>query len=153
VAAWVAGIVAHAEHYTGRAFINQAWRVTLDSFPDAIELPHPPIATVTQLRFMPTSGTMQTLDPADYVLDASSEPGYVVPARGKAWPATYAEINTVSVDYTCGYGADDTAVPAGIKLYLIAKLREQYDPAIRAEQVTIQGCYIDRLLDRYVVYA
>jgi uncharacterized phiE125 gp8 family phage protein len=153
VAVWVAGVVAHAEHYTGRAFINQAWRVTLDAFPEAIELPHPPVAAVTQLRFLDEAAAIQILDPADYVLDSVSEPAYVVPARGKSWPAASGEINAVTVDYTCGYGATEASVPEGIKLYLIAKLREQYDPVVKLDRVVLQNSFLDRLLDRYMVYA
>jgi hypothetical protein len=82
-----------------------------------------------------------------------SEPAYVVPARGKSWPAASGEINAVTVDYTCGYGATEASVPEGIKLYLIAKLREQYDPVVKLDRVVLQNSFLDRLLDRYMVYA
>jgi len=152
VRAWVAGIVAYAEHKTGRSFINQGYRVTLDAFPEAIELPSPPVFSVTAVQFVDVTGALQVLDPADYKVDDASEPGFVVPARGKAWPATFDEINAVTVDCVCGYGADDSAIPAGIKTYLIAKLREQFDPAIRVERDTVQSSFIDGLLDRFKVY-
>lgn len=152
VEAWVAGITAHAEHLTGRAFVTQGWRVTLDAFPDAIELPHPPIIAVASVKFVDPDGVLQTLDPQDYALDKDSEPGYLVPAPGKSWPATADQINSVQVEYTCGYGLD-TSIPKSIRLYLIAKLREQYDPAIKAELGTVQSSFLDRLLDRETVYA
>ncbi|MCE3262621.1 MAG: hypothetical protein K0R43_1700 [Pseudoduganella sp.] len=152
VEAWVAGITAHAEHLTGRAFVTQTWRVTLDAFPDAIELAHPPISAVSSVKFIDTNGVLQTLDPQDYVLDKESEPGYVVPAPEKSWPSTASQINAVKVEYTCGYGVD-TDIPESIRLYLIAKLREQYDPAIKADKGTVQSSFLDRLLDRETVFA
>jgi uncharacterized phiE125 gp8 family phage protein len=152
VESWVAGITAHAEHLTGRALVTQSWRVTLDAFPDAIELAHPPIIAVLSVKFIDTDGAQRTLDPQDYVLDKESEPGYLVPARGKSWPATADQINALQVEYTCGYGVASD-VPKSIRLYLIAKLREQYDPAIKAEKGTVQSSFLDRLLDRETVYA
>lgn len=151
IEAWLHGITAHAEHVTGRSFINQTWRVTLDAFPDAIELPVP-VSSVT-VKFLDEAGIEQTLDPADYLVDSASEPGYAVPNVGKAWPTTYDRINAVNVDVVAGYGATEASVPNGIKLYILAKLVEQYDPAIKAEKDTVQSSFIDRLLDPYKVYA
>lgn len=156
VEAWVAGIVTHAENLTGRSFVNQVWRVTLDAFPAAVELPRPPIATVTFVKFYDANGALQTLAPQDYTVDAVSEPGYVVPAPGKSWPATSGQINAVQVEYSAGYGADAAAIKLkapDIRLYIIAKLREQYDPAVKSDNVTVQSCYLDRLLDGKMVYA
>jgi uncharacterized phiE125 gp8 family phage protein len=153
VTAWVKGITAHAEDYTARAFITQTWRTTLDAFPSAITLLHPPAIGVTVLKYKDAAGVLQTLAPTEYMVDLESEPAQVLPARGKSWPSTYPEINAVQVDYQVGYGAADTAIPDGIRLYLIAKLREQYDPAIRAEMATVQSSFLDRILDGYMVYA
>lgn len=50
-------------------------------------------------------GVQQTLAPADYVLDAVSEPATCA-RTGRVWPSTQSgRINTVTVDYTAGYGA------------------------------------------------
>ena len=151
IEAWLHGITAHAEHVTGRSFINQTWRVTLDAFPDAIELPVP-VSSVT-VKYLDESGVENTLDPADYLVDSASEPGYAVPNIGKSWPTTYDRINAVNVDVVAGYGATEASVPNGIKLYILAKLVEQYDPAIKAEKDTVQSSFVDRLLDPYKVYA
>lgn len=150
IEAWLHGIIAHAEHVTGRSFINQTWRVTLDEFPDAIELPVPVSSVV--VKFIDETGVEQTLDPADYIVDSVSEPGYAVPGVGKTWPTTYDRINSISVDVVAGYGATDASVPRGIKLYILARLVEQYDPAVRVEKETVQSSFLDSMLDRYKVY-
>jgi len=154
IPAWVAGVTAHAEHCTNRAIINQTWKLTLDSFPTAIELPTSPVASITSIKYYDTSNVQQTLSALDYFLDNSSDYGlhYVVPVAGTIWPDTYDRINCVEVTYVAGYGASDTYTPAGIKLYLLAKLVEQFDPAVRMEKDTVQASYIDSLLDRYRVY-
>lgn len=155
IEAWLHGITAHAEHITGRSFINQTWRVTLDEFPDAIELPVP-VSSVT-VKYLDEAGAEQTLDPADYIVDSVSEPGYAVPGVGKAWPTTCDRINAVNVDVVSGYGASEAYIPNGIKTYIIAKLIEVYDPAIGINVLTVGKpytvSYIDGLLDRYKVYS
>jgi len=137
-----------AEHLTGRAFVEQTWRLTLDRFAGAILLEHPPIMSVVHIKFYDTAGEQQTLDPQDYILDAESEPGYVVLAPGRAWPATQARVNAVEVEYTCGYGADDAAVPAAIKGYILGKVSEHFAPA-----GTPKSEFLHCLLDRAKVYA
>lgn len=153
ITGWVAGVTADAEFLTGRAFVQQGWRVTLDAFPDAIRLDRAPLIEVLSVKYVDPDGQLQTLDPADYQVDVVSEPGYVVPAPGKAWPATAPRINSVVVDYTCGYGASEAAVPPALKLYIQAKLVEQFDPNPRAEAKNVQSIFIARLLDGFEVYA
>lgn len=156
---WINGIAAYVMHYTGRALTYEGARVTLDEFPNregggdgAIRLDGPPVVSVQSVKYLDVDGTLQTLDPQDYLVDLVSEPAYVVPAPGKTWPTEYDRINAVTVDYTRGYSADATGIPAGITLYIKAKLREQFDPASRVERDTVQSSFIDHLLDPYVMY-
>ncbi len=149
---WLAGVIRHAESYTGRSLMKQEWCATLDSFPAAIKLRHPPILQVSSVRFIDVDGVWQTLAPADYLVDTASEPGFVVPAPGKAFPATQGRINTVEVRYFAGYGETADATPRDIRLYLLAKLREQFDALARPERDTVQASYIDSLLDTYIIY-
>jgi uncharacterized phiE125 gp8 family phage protein len=151
IAIWIAGIVAEAEHLAGRAFVNRPMRVTLDAFPDAIRL-SAPTYSVESVKFIDVSGQAQTLDPADFYEDKVSEPGYVVPATGKAWPATSARINAVTVDYTAGYGPDATTVPPTARLYILARLAEQWDPLIKEFKESVKSNFVGRLLDDLKVY-
>jgi uncharacterized phiE125 gp8 family phage protein len=136
-----------AEHITGRAFIAQTWALTLDGFPDEIELPKPPLVSVAHIKYYDTDGVQQTLATAAYLIDAASEPGLILPAIGSQWPRTYARKNAVEVEYACGYGATDAAVPDGIKGYILAKVQEHFAPAGIPKNE-----YLIRLLDRAMVY-
>lgn len=137
-----------AEHETGRAFVEQTYRLTLDAFPAAIRLDKPPILVVTHIKFYDQAGSQLTLDPRDYLVDAESEPGYVVPAPGCAWPATQARVNAVEVVYSCGYGSDDAAVPANAKGYILGKVSEHFAPA-----GTPKNEFLGTLLDELRVFA
>jgi len=143
---WVAGITAEAETQTRRAFVNRSMRVTLDAFPDAIQLSAPTFS-VEAVRYLDPNGVEQTLDPADYYVDKVTVPGYIVPARGKAWPATEAHVNAVSVDYTAGYGPTAATVPDTVRLYILARLTEMFDPAAREFKETQASVFVNRLLD------
>jgi uncharacterized phiE125 gp8 family phage protein len=151
IAIWVAGITAEAEHLTRRAFVNRPMRVTLDAFPDAIRL-SAPTYSVESVQFVDLNGQEQTLNPDDYYADLVTEPGYVVPASGKAWPATSARINTVTVDYTAGYGPDATTVPPSARLYILARLAEQWDPLVKEFKDSVKSNFVGRLLDDLKVY-
>lgn len=150
VTAWVEGIASHAEHVIGRSIINQTWRVSLDAFPDEIELPANGSSVI--VKYYDTAGVEQTLSASEYVTDFVSSPGRLVPASGKSWPETYDRINSVNVDVVCGYGASEASVPKGLKLYIYAKLVEQYDPASVPDKGTVQASFIDSMLDRFKTY-
>jgi len=138
---------SEVELLTGRAVIFQTHRLTLDSFPDAIRLPAPPVSSVGSVKYLDVDGVEQTLDPADYELDAESEPSYLVPAPGCSWPATMERVNAVKVEVICGYGATEAATPPGIKSYILARVAEIYAPP-----GTQESPHLVRLLDRFKVY-
>jgi uncharacterized phiE125 gp8 family phage protein len=148
----VLGFTEDAEHETGRAFISQTWEVTMDAFPRSprggpgpIPLSKSPVASIVHVKFYDVDGVQRTLDPQDYIVDDKSEPGCVVPAPGKAWPATAARINAVEVQYVAGYGPTEDSVPAAIKQYILGKVENDYYPSSGAQ-------YLCRLLDRYRTY-
>jgi uncharacterized phiE125 gp8 family phage protein len=151
IESWIAGITDEAEHYTGRAMVNQEWRLKLDAFTDEIKLPKPPVTSILCVKYYDPDGILQTLDPAKYELDKDVEPCILRPAIGEAWPSTYARTGAVIIDFACGYGADDTAVPAGIKLYIQARLAEQFKPDQQGSG-DAKNPYVIGLLDRFRVW-
>lgn len=136
----VKGITKYAENIMHRSIINQTWRCTLDKFPDAIKLYFPPIASIDAVKFFDADGNLQVLDPADYLLDNVSEPGYLVPAPGRSWPSTADRINAVMVEYVAGYGPDPESTPAEVKSYILAKVAVHFGQAQDSP-------FLDSLLD------
>lgn len=121
----IKALTRYVEQVTGRSIIHRTLQQVLDAFPSAIRLDYSPISEVLFVRYFDESGVEQTLDPQDYYLDAVNS--YLVPAPDAAWPATQSgRINAVTVEYVAGYGADHTSTPDEFKLYLKAKLAEQY---------------------------
>lgn len=103
---------AAAERHTGRAFLTQTWRLTLDRFPlHEIRLPRPPLSSVTSIVYTDEDGDEQTLTSSLYVVAADSHPGRITPVQNEVWPSTYLEPESVRVTYVAGYGDDPEDVP------------------------------------------
>lgn len=106
----------YAENYTWRAFMTQAWRVTYDCFPCVIEVPRPPLQSVTSIQYVDEAGDTQTLSASLYQVDTKSQPGRIIPAYGESWPSVRGDtLNAVTVNFVAGYGDDPNDVPAGIR--------------------------------------
>ena len=110
-----------AEHETKRALITQTLELGLDCWPARIELPHPPLASVTSIKYVDTAGTVQTMDAADYLVDDHQEPARIVPAYGKVWPMIRRQPNAILVRYVAGYGAAED-VPQAIKSWMLLRI-------------------------------
>jgi uncharacterized phiE125 gp8 family phage protein len=168
ITSWIKGVVATAEHDIGQCLMEQTWQVRLDEFPGvschrlgdacsstiptALALPHP-VISVTSVKYLDLDGIEQTLAPAGYKPIRRAYESFLVPARGASWPATAGELDSVVVTVVCGLGTDPALTPENVRLYLLAKLAEQFDPATRLERDTVQSSYLDGLLDACRCYA
>jgi uncharacterized phiE125 gp8 family phage protein len=116
------------ELFQRRAYITQTWDLYLDEFPnqDYIEVPLPPLQTVSWVKYKSTAGTLLTFDPAYYIVDTFKEPGRIALAYGQSWPTTYGEIQDVQIRFICGSGlAAD--VPQNVKSAILLKLGGLYE--------------------------
>ena len=123
----------------GRAFITQTWKLFLDEFPKGlkpINLPLPPVQSVTWVKYYDADGTLQTLDAAEYHTALEGDPPRIVTVNG--WPATETRRpQAVEVQFVCGYGTAANVpsdIKAAIKLVLGHRFRHRgdEDPAISA---------------------
>ena len=70
-----------AEVSTGRALVTQTWTLALDGFPGGvIEVPRPPLSSVTSITYIDPEGATQTVAADRYRVDAQREPGRLTPA-------------------------------------------------------------------------
>lgn len=111
----------HAESLQNRAYVTQTLRVALPCWPgcSVVKLPRPRLQGVVSITYKQLDGTVATVDPSTYVVDADGEPGGVMLKPGRSWPsATLYPVNPITVTYTAGYG-DATDVPQRIKQALL----------------------------------
>lgn len=143
---WLEGITAAAEHEIGQCLMRQTWEVHLDSFPASIPLPHP-VLDVKSVVYVDPEGLKQQLAAEAYQLVPGQYASSLVPARGTEWPKLSAGPGALVVTVASGYGDDPKKVPANVRLYLLAKLVDQFDPNTRTERETAPSPFIARLLD------
>lgn len=154
IGALLTGARENAEERLGRTLCTTAWRLTLDGFPSAIKLPMPRAIAVQSVKYLDPEGVQRTLDPADYLLDDVSEPGFVVPAYGKAWPATQCRVNALVVEYTAGYGPAATAIPMPVRQWVLLVVNELHrHRGLTAGEKAIPHDFAASLLDYYRIWS
>lgn len=170
----------YAERYTHRAFIQRTFELTLPSFPNAllqrtfltrqqqmqqIELPFPPLVSVSWVKYLELDGTVITLDPTLYQVDSYREPALLQPAYLQVWPiVTRPDFNAVQIRYVAGYApvgspdsdADYAAHPdlETLKQWMRMRVATMYDNPQFLAQSTVKELdddYVDGMLDEYQV--
>lgn len=152
-----------AEHELGRRLIRQTWDFVIDAFPcdgESIRLPADLIKphSIGHIKYLDTSGVVQTVDPLYYDLDRHNMPGYVFPTAGAAWPSDVADsANAVSVRVLCGEWDAAANVPAAIKHWILMAVGTMYehskDQVVGVSVASLPNRFTDRLLDPYRSFA
>ena len=127
------------EQYTGLALITQVWKLTLDHWPNdrqewwsgtrqgsidelmqsgrasQIMLPRYPLQSVDTINSDDVAVTIANV----FIVDTQQKPGRLIVKRGATWPVALDNANGIDIQYTAGYGADSSDVPAAIRLAII----------------------------------
>lgn len=149
---WLKGITRTLELRIGQCLMRQTWTGTLPEFLPAIKLPHP-VLQVVAIEYVDQGGVEQSLPLSAVRLVVQDEYTTLLkPARGHTWPATLQDEEAVRITVECGYGDSPADTPDDLKLYILAKLVEQYDPAAGGEKETVQTSYLENMLDHYRRY-
>jgi uncharacterized phiE125 gp8 family phage protein len=114
IARTIRSAVETFEVHTRRQYVTASWRMTLDAFPSDgyIDLPMPPVQSVTSITYVDADGATQTVSAADYSLDSDREPGRINLAYNASWPSPRTQPNAVTVSFKSGYATPFTAVAA-----------------------------------------
>lgn len=99
--------VEMVEEDTQRSICNQTWQLTMDYFPDVIELRRPPVTAVSSVQYIDEDSVTQTFAASNYDVDTTSAPGRIILSDSSVgWPTINDEPNAVIVTFTAGYGSD-----------------------------------------------
>lgn len=132
-----------AEKETERQFISATWELTMSGFPGCryIELPRPPLQSVTSVQYVDEDGATQTLSAALYTVDAPEGPrcarGRILLNYDEEWPSTRCQENAVTVRFVAGYGDTYEAIPPRLKMGMLLDIGTLYE--IREDQIVGQG--------------
>lgn len=156
IAALITAARQWAEHYCKRAFFTQTIVLSLDAFPLfmnsstipptqqrgypyysaywdplAIRLPRPTTVSVQSIIYRDLTNALQTLDPASYYVDITSEPARIVPMPSLTWPTTQLYLpGSVQITYTAGSygdGAEVNNCPSTIVAAMLLMIGHLYE--------------------------
>ena len=135
VAALIDAATNHVDGWSGvlgRALLTQTWRGHLNAFPDddrdGIDVPLPPLQSVSSISYVDRDGATQTLNSARYrVLDSGTERGRIVLAFGETWPQTRDQEQAVTTTFVAGYGDAASDVPQAIRQAILLMVSHWYE--------------------------
>ncbi|MDD4775432.1 MAG: head-tail connector protein [Syntrophomonas sp.] len=107
----------YAQGYQNKAYYTQTWEAVLDKWPteDYIEIPLPPLAGVTSIKYKDADGTESTWDSGKYIVDTDRFIGRVVLASGETWPENNLyPAGAIRIRFVCGYSTT-TDIPQIVK--------------------------------------
>ncbi len=131
----VAGLITSAreqiERVSDRALASKRLLLTLDRFPGygcsnyfynnwqgycdhVLRLPRAPVQAVESVKYLDLNGIQQTVDPAIYRVDTTTDPGRLTLALNKSWPQALYETKSIEITYVAGFGPVTTGTAAAI---------------------------------------
>jgi uncharacterized phiE125 gp8 family phage protein len=117
------------EKMNWRAFLTQTIELWLEEWPhdDEIELPAPPLQSVTSIVYYDVDDVAHTLSATVYFVDVISEPGQVHLKHNQTWPIlTLRDYNAICVTYKAGWAAA-ADVPKSIKQAVLLLVGHWYE--------------------------
>ncbi len=145
-----------SEGILGRALITQTWDLKIDCPPasdnDHINLPLPPLQSITYIKYYDVDGVLQTWASSNYTVDTGSKPGRVYPAYNKSWPETQDIRNAMTIRMVCGYGAAGSSVPQDLKQMMLGLIAHWYEnrEAVSMNMNPAQTpFFVQSIIDRY----
>jgi uncharacterized phiE125 gp8 family phage protein len=119
IAQWIKTARILAENFQNRAYYEQTWELSFDSFPTLpLQFPRPPLARVDFIKYYDCANILTTLNINDFIIDTNREPGRITHTYLSSWPSTTLRtIDAVRIRYTCGfecmYSTDSTTPETG----------------------------------------
>ncbi len=112
-----------------RAFITQTWELSLDKFSQMpLNLPRPPLQEVLSITYKNADGVETVYDPAEYVVDTSSDPGRINHAYGRVWPIQALwTLGAIKIRFKAGYGDTADKVPNKVKRAMLLLIGHWYE--------------------------
>ncbi len=120
----------------GKSFVETDWLLTMDCFPCTLtlctgqryfQICRTPLMSVTEIRYLDTDGTQQTLATTEYVVDTQFEPARIAENENVSWPDTQNVVNAVEVEFKSGYGSTAAAVPDRFKTIILLFFTHLYE--------------------------
>lgn len=118
---------AEAEHFAGRSFAPQTWRLSRDDWwAGGLFLPMSPVESVESVEYLDTAGNWQTIAPSNYLLDGD----HLHFDLAFDLPRVLSRDDAIRVEYTTGtWHADSNGsnLPTAIKRAITMLAQSTFD--------------------------
>ena len=143
----------YVEQYSGTALLTQTWELTLDEWwQGVLELPYPPLQSVSSIKYIDSDGVEQTLSASAYSVTTGDPVGYVQFAADTTVPVARAEAGAIRIRFVSGYTAA-ADIPASLRqavLLMTAQWFENREPVLLSGAIPQQIPMTARaLMDQY----
>lgn len=156
----------YVEEVTGRALMSQTWDYKIDycwpkvrvsnwGYVTGIDVPKPPLVSVSSITYVDTAGATQTLASSQYQVVTSQYVGSILPAYNVTWPQVRWQPEAITVRFVAGYGSNPGDVPEPIRQairFLVGHYFEHREEVIVGQQSAALARGVDALLAPYRVY-
>lgn len=95
----------------GRSLGAETWAMSLAGASGDINLPYPPVQSVTSIEYFDTGDLPQTAALSDFYLFSGDDRTTLRPKPGKAWPNTATREDAVTITFVAGYNT----IPAPLR--------------------------------------
>jgi uncharacterized phiE125 gp8 family phage protein len=118
----------HVESVTGRALVNQNWRLVLDAWPvdGVVTLPVSPLVSLTVITAYDAQGDDHVVPMAQFEAATGVTPARLILPRTVDGMPVLRERFGIEVDYVAGFG-DATDVPSDLKRGVLALVAHWYE--------------------------
>lgn len=115
------------ESDSARALVNRTYQYKLDDLSGEIELPYPPLVSITSVTYVNQSDATITVASSVYEAITDTTPGRVIEADGQSWPTGLrGHTEDVIVTYIAGYGTSDD-VPEEFRVAVLMYIAQGYE--------------------------
>ncbi len=119
------------ESFTQRQFLTATWRLSLGCLGRRIiELPKPPLRSVSWVKYYDLDNVQQTLASSNYVVTAPAGEragkGFIAFDPYYIFPNVYDRPDAVQIEFVAGYGSTPASVPASLRSAILLVFGELY---------------------------
>lgn len=154
---YIAAATEYCEGICNQTFIQRERVAYFQGFCDPrtgsrvrLELPWPPLVSVTSIKYLDTAGAEQTLASSVYRAHTGDDlRGYVELLPSQSWPSTYGVSDDVWITCQAGYGPSPSDVPETVRqaiLLMVSHMNIHRTPYITGTIIGEVGKTVDSLL-------
>jgi uncharacterized phiE125 gp8 family phage protein len=104
-----------AEEFLWKRLVTQTWDQYFDEFSDSMRLDISPVQSIASVKYLDTSGVLQTLSSTTYELGDENGIAVVRLAYDQSWPSTRGVSDAVVIRHVVGYGDSHEDIPMMVR--------------------------------------